>query len=927
MKHKNFLLVAFFLTLFVFQQVQAGATIPSNKTSLINVAPANTVLFDTVYVYMYPLVPLTGELASSTKCQWPNNDYGCGSTPPPIMDQSPTGSFFRVNVEDDSSKGTYLRDVIATEMNLAELHPPEPEALMAQTVAARTFASWKSANGPWDNGQGQNSGVCPYINNSRTYQVYIPGAHVDSGYPSEITKAVDDTKGQFLQYVFPNGTKHAIDASFAADMLGAVTQDGGDPINAPYKVGVQDPISIGCVKNLGNAQYGMSQRGAIRWAKGNTCPEGTGTDWRIKWNYQQILAHYYTGVQFIDDDTGTLFAPDDRWNLLWHNNFNNAALTGGQRTSLQIRLQNTSTTAWSANDVIEINYHWGDGNWQIASVNPVFTELPAGKEFPDINAPPLTVSDIIAPSVLQTETRTLHLDMKRNGVRLSSGDWPDAQIKGITVTGGSTPTPTSTINSGTTPTTTPTVNGMPTSTPTPTINSGPTPTPTAIAKGILPSRNGNGPAYVTVPVPVVMGKRYRVTIFGFANLNATTQTDAQWNTYRQTPGCFCEYYRRVIFNGVGLAAQNGQSARDPDHTYLFLWTANSSQLQMYFWDNYYADNSGSLTYEITEDTFSNTLTPTPTNNNVTSTSIAPGFTQSAPTATFTPAPPTSQPPTAEPFKPTCRYKNNNSLTNRNIGVKLSSLSQAFVFAANNFDRIEDQADLLYCVRDELLNTSAEGRRYIDVYYAHSAEIAEIMLAYPKLDEQGLNVIDAFTPNLQSLLDGQGNSAVITAEQTQQAQAFLDALLPYASSALRQTIMDERARRPLETTVGMTMSEAWDYLNGYQLTWFPPLNTKKPYAAQQGRVIPVEFTLTDQNGNFVEDRSVTLRVLDANGLVVFSSVGISENPKQGISVQAEKYHYNLDTSSLQKGDYALHILYNSLTPQTPSSWQVTVTSKK
>ncbi len=250
-----------------------------------------------------------------------------------------------------------------------------------------------------------------------------------------------------------------------------------------------------------------------------------------------------------------------------------------------------------------------------------------------------------------------------------------------------------------------------------------------------------------------------------------------------------------------------------------------------------------------------------------------------------------------------------------------------MFAANNFDRIEDQADLLYRVRDELLNTSAEGRRYIDVYYAHSAEIAEIMLAYPKLDEQGLNVIDAFTPNLQSLLDGQGNSAVITAEQTQQAQAFLDALLPYASSALRQTIMDERARRPLETTVGMTMSEAWDYLNGYQLTWFPPLNTKKPYAAQQGRVIPVEFTLTDQNGNFVEDRSVTLRVLDANGLVVFSSIGISENPKQGISIQAEKYHYNLDTSSLQKGDYALQVLYNSLTPQTPSSWQVTVTSKK
>jgi len=41
MKHKNILLVVFFLTLFVFQQVQAGETMPPNNPPQINPAPSN----------------------------------------------------------------------------------------------------------------------------------------------------------------------------------------------------------------------------------------------------------------------------------------------------------------------------------------------------------------------------------------------------------------------------------------------------------------------------------------------------------------------------------------------------------------------------------------------------------------------------------------------------------------------------------------------------------------------------------------------------------------------------------------------------------------------------------------------------------------------------------------------------------------------
>jgi peptidoglycan hydrolase-like amidase len=233
MKHRNILLVVFFLTLFVFQQAQAGATIPPLEyPSQINVAPANTnILFSTVQVYVYKLVNGSGALLPSReRCVWPDHFgiYGCGDNFPPGL-LEPEG-YLIVNVEQD-----YLRDVLATEMNLAQITPdPEGEALKAQAIASRSVASWKSANGPWDNGFGEPYGVWPRINNSNTYQVFVPGAHNTSAYKSAIDAAIDGTNRQYLQYVI--GNNHVIDASFAADMLGAVTVNGD--ASAPYLLSV-----------------------------------------------------------------------------------------------------------------------------------------------------------------------------------------------------------------------------------------------------------------------------------------------------------------------------------------------------------------------------------------------------------------------------------------------------------------------------------------------------------------------------------------------------------------------------------------------------------------------------------------------------------------------------------------------------------------
>lgn len=296
MKRKNILLVVFFLTLFVFQQVQAMENMPSaGKLSEMSAPQANTVLFDTLFVYIYPLDNVG--YRDSTKpylCTWPSSDYGCGDAAPvytPVGYPYAENGYYYLDTEAD-----YLPNVLPNEINLAQIRPPEPEALKAQAVAARTFATYKSKFfGQYV--QRQDGTWVYVIDNSITYQVYIPGSKNliydgTTSYQTEIDAAITTTANQFLQYITPcpppydGYTCHAIDAEFSSDMI-QHTEDGGKP----YLKLVQEPISSSMCNLPGVAGngWGMSQRGAIRWAKGNTCPDGTGEVWPVKWDYKQIL--------------------------------------------------------------------------------------------------------------------------------------------------------------------------------------------------------------------------------------------------------------------------------------------------------------------------------------------------------------------------------------------------------------------------------------------------------------------------------------------------------------------------------------------------------------------------------------------------------------------------------------------------------------
>ena len=800
MKHKKILLIVFFLTLFVFQQVKASGIIPPTENPpQINLAPAN-VAFDHIGVWVLHLVDPTGEVATPRIACWTigPGDYafGCGSGDP-LDTQNPHNPIY-IDVDQ-----YYLPDVLPREMNVNELYPTSG-ALKAQAVAARALATWKAIY--------QYDGQPGYINNSTRYQVYIPGSYSTYTNPQDpvgvqqmISTAISSTSGQYLSY---NG--EAIDAEFGSDMQDRTQTEHlnpGDPPVDPfvpkaYLTGVEDPISTAsCFNNSsGGHDYGMSQRGAIRWSLGNECPTGTGAVWPITWtDYRQILVHYYTGIDILDGNDNHV-APDDRWNLLWHNNFNSPVgtpptLTSGQPASLQIRLQNTSTTAWNANNM-EIGYHWGDNNWQIASVSQLFSDIPAGKEFPDITAQPLTVSNIIAPP--NGGTYTLHLDLRRSGgAWFSSAGWPDATID-IHVDG---------------PTATPTFTPEP-----------PTATPTGTSALAVSTFDNDGEGWTVVndaypPIYHADGGNPG----GY--LSAKDKQHGSywyWRAPEKFHGDFSMAYGKTLTFDLKQSSTTSQANRDD-----IILTGGGVSL---IFNTSYNPGTDWTPYSVMLDETAGWVNSS-TGQAATQAEIQAVLaaltdlqirgeyrvgsdTGSLDNVMLGVEPDPNPPPTVTPQPTSCVricFWESCSSANQPAIVKGASLNQGVVFAIKNFDRIADQAALLYRVRDEILSTSETGQRYIDLYYEQSAEIALILDTHTELAEQGLDVVDTFTPGMQALLDGQGDTVVITSEQIQQAQAFLDALIPYASPELQQAIADERDLHPLENMNGATMDQAWVYL--------------------------------------------------------------------------------------------------------------------
>jgi len=134
MKHKNLILVVFFLTVFVFQQAQAS-TNPSSKTNELLESSLSS-LPTQRHVTMLRLYDTGERISYDAKCTYGDTSFGCAELYSPGYTY--TDNPVWVDIESD-----YLLDVLPREMNVAENNPPTLEALQAQALAARSLADWK----------------------------------------------------------------------------------------------------------------------------------------------------------------------------------------------------------------------------------------------------------------------------------------------------------------------------------------------------------------------------------------------------------------------------------------------------------------------------------------------------------------------------------------------------------------------------------------------------------------------------------------------------------------------------------------------------------------------------------------------------------------------------------------------------------------
>ncbi len=128
--------------------------------------------------------------------------------------------------------------------------------------------------------------------------------------------------------------------------------------------------------------------------------------------------------------------------------------------------------------------------------------------------------------------------------------------------------------------------------------------------------------------------------------------------------------------------------------------------------------------------------------------------------------------------------------------------------------------LIYRVRDQILKSSADGQRYIGMYYESNPEILVNILMNESLRTESIAAVVLWQDNLRSLTGGDGN-AVITQAQVDAVESFLNNLSAVSSPVLQQLIADELLRiGPLDDYVGMTMNEARIRAIGSAMVYLP-----------------------------------------------------------------------------------------------------------
>ncbi len=109
---------------------------------------------------------------------------------------------------------------------------------------------------------------------------------------------------------------------------------------------------------------------------------------------------------------------------------------------------------------------------------------------------------------------------------------------------------------------------------------------------------------------------------------------------------------------------------------------------------------------------------------------------------------------------------------------------------------------------ELLPSTPLGQHYLDLGLDHMEPLVRLLWYDEVMTQQTWHVIDLYTPAVEALLDGQGETVQITQEMIDELLLFLSEMENRADDDLKQIIQDERARVPWQEMVGLTVDKAW-----------------------------------------------------------------------------------------------------------------------
>jgi hypothetical protein len=113
---------------------------------------------------------------------------------------------------------------------------------------------------------------------------------------------------------------------------------------------------------------------------------------------------------------------------------------------------------------------------------------------------------------------------------------------------------------------------------------------------------------------------------------------------------------------------------------------------------------------------------------------------------------------------------------------------------------------------DVFQKSPAGQYYDEFVFEHSWEQYQIVENHPEHLDEYWRVVRMFTPGVEALVNGKGDTVRITEEQVNSLKAEWEWESSFASPSLREGVEKELQRFPLDNFIGMTMSEALDYVN-------------------------------------------------------------------------------------------------------------------